>query len=297
MICHHPHCLTGVLRHGYSIRSEETRLHVEQGLLFRLHVVDDHTRWRTLPDQSAAVHDGLRRGGRDCDGLAVVICGERAIDDLEVAWVDKGIIFRVSQYDPAVRTRRDTVRPYGLQCRVVCREGPLRTSIFVDAHSTTTQHSYPDVAPLILSDAPDIVRHQRAAWVRRTIILPLAVLVAQDTALIRTEPQAAVLCGVAAHDDVAGHTETVLRELFHRLQCLRVHLNDTAVVAPNPVVAILVFRDGVDVADGHALKVRHRLKAHGHTVLIAGEPHTAQLVEVQMFDGIVRQRGLVALHA
>ena len=169
------------------------------------------------------------------------------------------------------------------------------SSLLIDTHGTAAENTHPDVTPLVFRDAPDIVCHQRTAGIRRTVVLPLTILIAQDTPLIGTEPQAAILRCIAAHDDVAGHAQTLLRELLHRFQRLRVHLDDTTVVTADPVVAFLVFRDGVDITDGHALEVRHRLQTHGDAVLIAGEPHTAQLVEIKMFDGVLRQRGLVAL--
>ena len=135
----------------------------------------------------------------------------------------------------------------------------MLTAILVDAHSTATKHAYPDIAPLVFGDAPDIVRHQCTAGVARPIVFPLTVLIAQDTSFVSAEPQTTVLCRIATDDDVAGYTEPLLRKLFQGFQCIRVHLDDTTVVTTDPIVALLVFRDGVDITNGQTLEVRHRL--------------------------------------
>ena len=88
----------------------------------------------------------------------------------------------------------------------------------------------------------------------------------------------------------------MLRILLQDLVRLRIHLHDTTVVTPYPVVALLVLGDSVDIAYGHALEVRHRLQTHGHTVLIAGQPHAAQLIQIQVLNGDIGQRCLITLH-
>ena len=210
--------------------------------------------------------------------------------------MDHRIVFRVTQEYPPVRGGGDTVSPYGLQHGVISDEVTLQTCFLVNSHGTAAEHTHPDVTPLVFRDTPDVIGHQRTTRISGTIVLPFAILIFQDTTLVGTKPQTAVLSGIAAYDDIAGHTEPLFREGVNGFQRLGVHLDDTTIIPAYPVIALPVLTDGVDITDVHTHEVRHRLRTHCHAVLIRSHPHPAQLVQIQVLTGDIRQRRLVALH-
>ena len=117
----------------------------------------------------------------------------------------------------------------------------------------------------------------------------------KQSTFVGTKPQATVLRSITAHDDIAWHAKTLFRKGLHRLQGLRIHLDDTTVITTQPVIALLVFCHRIDITYGQTLEVRQGLSTHGHTVLITGKPHTPQLIQIQVLDGNIRQRRVVAL--
>ena len=151
-------------------------------------------------------------------------------------------------WNPTVRSRRDTIGPNSIQNGVIRHEGPLFARSFIDSDSTATQHTDPDITPAVFGNAPDVVGDESVARICRTVVLPSAVFVLQQSALVGAKPQATILRGIAAHDDVAGDTETLSREGVDGLQRLGIHLDDTTVVAPDPIITLLVFTDGIGIS-------------------------------------------------
>ena len=171
--------------------------------------------------------------------------------------MDQRIIFRITQEYPPVSGGGDTIRPNGVQYRIIRDEITLLACFLVDPHGTATEHTCPDVTPTVFCDAPDVIGHQSTARVSGAVVAPLAVLILQDTALIRAEPQAAILSRITAYDDITGHAEPPFRECINGLQGLGVQLDDTAIITANPVIALLVLADGIDITDIETDKVRH----------------------------------------
>ena len=81
----------------------------------------------------------------------------------------------------------------------------------------------------------------------------------------------------------------------HNLVRLRIHLTDTAAVQSQPVVALLVLADGIDIAIRQRGETGHSIGTHCHTALVCRNPHAVQRVQIQMFDSNVGQRCIIAL--
>ena len=203
--------------------------------------------------------------------------------------MNESIVLRVTQEDPAVTCSIDAIGPNCIQYSIVSIEHSLLSCILVDSHSSSSEHTHPDVPPTVFCDSPDVVSHESTPRVCVAIVLPCAILILKQTSLVSTEPETAILRGIATHNNVARHPEALFCKGFQRLQCFRVHLDDSTIVASEPVVAFPVFSNGIDVTHCQTLEIGKRLRTHRHAVLIGSEPHTAELVEVEVFDGYIRQ--------
>ena len=63
--------------------------------------------------------------------------------------------------------------------------------------------------------------------------------------------------------------------LPNHLAVLRVVDQDTPVVGTNPVVAMAVFRNSIDVAQLNTIQAGHALHVLVGTILVSAYPHTA----------------------
>ena len=110
------------------------------------------------------------------------------IDDLHGLRIDQRAVLRITQQYPAVRGTLNTVRPYGLDVRVLISKGPLSPCTLVYAHGTATKHTQPDVAPVVFRYRPHVIRGQRTSWHAYAIVGPLAILKSQQATLPGSEP-------------------------------------------------------------------------------------------------------------
>ena len=149
---------------------------------------------------------------------------------------------------------------------------------------------------MVFSYPPDIICCQCAAWHTDTPVSPLSMTVSQQATLPSAEPQCSLTILIAAHDDVARRAHFSFLIFSHHLVSLRIHFLNASAVHTQPVKAIVVFHYSVNIAKGQTGETGHGIVIHRQSVLIGGNPHAAQLVEIQVLGCDVGQRGFITSH-
>ena len=177
---------------------------------------------------------------------------------------------------------------------VIGVEGLEFSRLDVQALNTAAEGTDPDVAPLVFSDRPDVVIEQCPFRVRCNIIMGMAIGNVNETAIVGTKPYRAVLGRIRGNHDVGSKTVVGLVK-YLGLTCLRIILDDTTVVGAQPVVALMVFRRGVDITQLQRLEANHFLDILVQSVTVGGNPHAAVVVEQQVFTRVLTERGGIEL--
>ena len=135
--------------------------------------------------------------------------------------------------------------------------------------------------PAVFGDAPHIVRRQPATLFRPVVDnsgfgrVASRRYAAHQASIIGPKPHGAVAGIAGTHHDV-GTQGTVLGSILpNHLAALRVVDQDTPVVGTNPVVAMAVFRNSIDVAQLNTIQAGHALHVLVGTILVSAYPHTA----------------------
>ena len=124
----------------------------------------------------------------------------------------------------------------------------------------------------------------------------MSIAIANQSAFPCTKPQRTILGRKVANDDVVHRSYVVFGIPFLHFHRLWVDLYDTAGIQSQPIVAIFILGNGIDIAQLLAFEVRHGIGTHRYAVLVRCHPHASQLVLVEMLGGDVGQGGFVTLH-
>ena len=150
-----PDGMLGIFDDAIDGRAEESRLHVEQIDVVALTVPDGGTLRGTLPDEFAAVLKG--RNAADGNGNVVLIVRDVEVQDLEGLGVDVRYVFRVGDLQPALLGLADHIDVVAGQTGIADAEGAHLASMLVDALHAGSQRTYPDVAPHVFTQRPDVI--------------------------------------------------------------------------------------------------------------------------------------------
>ena len=190
MVGREPYRLVDIFNKTVDGRAEETRLHIEQIDVTGLTVPDGGTLRRTLPEESAAVFEcGKASLG---NGYVIHVLGDIEVQDLEGLGIDIGDVFRMRHMQPSLLGRQDQVDIVAGNARIADTERPHLSRMLVDALHTGTQRTYPDIAPHVFAECPDVVGLETGRVVRSLDVRHLTVLNVDDTTLIGTKPHGAV---------------------------------------------------------------------------------------------------------
>ena len=251
-----------------------------------------------MPDEAPAVFNHVVR--RTGVGRYVGIFGYDLIDELTAYGVHQRVELASAHHQPAFLRPLDGGQVVAGYLRVLRVPGDEFLGLGVEHLQAAAEGAEPDAVPLILRQGPDAVVGQTAG---RSLIVHhrhLRGITARGdavghTAVIGAKPHGAVAGCPGAYHDVAGHRAVILRDAVHHLVGLGVIDDDTGIIAAHPVVAVLVFADGVDVAQFHTPQARQASHVLVETVLIGTNPDTAVARLVDVAERIVANRRLVVL--
>ena len=190
MVGSQPDGMPGVFDDTIDSRTEESRLHIEQIDVVALTVPDGCTLRGTLPDEFAAVLKG--RNAALCNGNVILIIRDIEVQNLEGLGIDVRNVLRVGDLQPPLLGLANHIDVVAGQTRIADTEGAHLAGIFVDALHTGSQRTYPDIAPHVFTQRPDIIGLKTGGIVRCQDVRHLTVLDADDTAFEGAKPHRAV---------------------------------------------------------------------------------------------------------
>ena len=164
----------------------------------------------------------------------------------------------------------------------------------VDALHSGSKRSYPDVLVGRLDNGPNVVVGNAALASRLAHAREASVGIAHQSAAVGAEPQRAVACAKARHDDVRRQSVACGREGLGLARGGLVAY-DAVLVGAKPIVAVMVFHCSVDAAKHgivHILRVDHHLV---HSARVGTYPYLSVVGAVEPHERKVRQARLVAL--